>query len=259
MPADHSSIKLRDPIGLRKGRSLEDLVHEEMTAKAYKRELREAQLDLLGLQRRLTEAKNNVVIVMEGPDAAGKGGTIKRIVERLDPRLLKVHSVVKPTAEEYERHYLWRFWSKLPGYGQTVIFDRSWYGRVLVERVERFCQDAEWRRAYREINEFERLLMDDGTVVIKIFLFITKEEQLARFKARESDPYKHWKISDEDWRNRRHWRENNEAAEDMLFKTSTERAPWHVIGANYKWHTRVKAVRIVADALEKAKLRDVVP
>ena len=259
MPGDHSLIKLRDPIGLRKGRSLEDLVHEEMTAKAYKRELREAQLELLSLQRRLTETKKSVVIVMEGPDAAGKGGAIKRLVERLDPRLLKVHSVVKPTAEEYQHHYLWRFWSKLPGYGQTVIFDRSWYGRVLVERVERFCQDAEWKRAYREINEFERHLIDDGTLIIKLFLFITKEEQLSRFKARESDPYKHWKISDEDWRNRRHWKENNLAAEDMIFRTSTSRAPWYVIGANYKWHTRVKVVRTVAEALAKAKLRDAAP
>ena len=256
MASEHSSIKLRDPIGLRQGRSLEDLVHEEMTAKAYKREFRDAQLELLSWQRLLTETKSNVVIVLEGPDAAGKGGSIKRLVERLDPRLLKVHSIVKPTAEEYQRHYLWRFWSKLPCYGQSVIFDRSWYGRVLVERVEGFCKDVEWKRAYREINEFERQLIEDGALVVKLFLFITKEEQLARFKARESDPYKHWKISDEDWRNRRHWKENAVAAEDMLFKTSTDRAPWYVIGANYKWHTRVKIVRTVVEALEKAKLRD---
>jgi len=256
MPSAHSSAKIRDPIGLKRGRSLDDLVHEELSAKVYKNELREAQLELLGWQRRLTEAKNNVVIVMEGPDAAGKGGAIKRLVERLDPRLLRVLSVVKPSAEEYQRHYLWRFWSKLPPYGRTVIFDRSWYGRVLVERVENFCTETEWKRAYREINEFERQLMDDGTILIKFFLFITKDEQLSRFKSREADPYKHWKISDEDWRNRRHWKENNAAAEDMLFKTSTERAPWYVIGANYKWFTRLKVVRTVVEVLEKAKLRD---
>jgi polyphosphate kinase 2 (PPK2 family) len=256
MPIPRSSLKLRDPIGLRRGRSLEDLVHEEMTTKAYKRELREAQLELLAWQRRLTETKNNVVVVLEGPDAAGKGGAIKRLTERLDPRLLRVHSTIKPTAEEYQRHYLWRFWCRLPHYGQIVVFDRSWYGRVLVERVEGFCTTGEWKRAYREINEFERLLMDDGTIFVKLFLFITKEEQLARFKSRESDPYKHWKISDEDWRNRRHWKENTEAAEEMLFRTSTERAPWIVIGANFKWKTRVRVVRALVDALEKARLRD---
>jgi polyphosphate kinase 2 (PPK2 family) len=256
MPTAHPPIKHRDPHGLRKGRSLEDLVHEEITAKDYKHDLREAQLELLGWQRRLTETKNNVVIVMEGPDAAGKGGAISRLVGRLDPRLLRVLSIVKPSAEEYRRHYLWRFWSRLPPYGQMVIFDRSWYGRVLVERVEGFCTPAEWKRAYHEINEFERQLMDDGTILVKFFLFITKEEQLARFKSREADPYKHWKISDEDWRNRRHWNENTKAAEDMLFKTSTERAPWHVIGANFKWFTRVKVVRTVVEVLEKAKLRD---
>ena len=256
MPSEHSSVKIRDPIGLRKGRSLEDLVHEEMSAKAYKQELREAQLELLGWQRRLTETRNSVMIVMEGPDAAGKGGAIKRVVERLDPRLVRVHSIVKPSVEESRRHYMWRFWSRLPEYGRMVIFDRSWYGRVMVERVEGFCEPAEWKRAWREINEFERQLMDDGAVIVKFFLFITKDEQLARFKAREADPYKHWKISDEDWRNRRHWKENTEAAGEMLFKTSTERAPWHVIGANYKWQTRVRVVRAVVDALEKAKLRE---
>ncbi len=256
MPADTSSLKLRDPIGLRKGRSLEEIVHEEMSPKAYKRDLREAQLELLTWQRRLTETKNNVIVVMEGPDAAGKGGAIKRLVERLDPRLVRVHSIVKPSSDEYERHYLWRFWERIPQYGRLTVFDRSWYGRVLVERVEGFCTPAEWKRAYREINEFERQLLDDGTIIIKFFLFITKDEQLARFKAREADPYKHWKISDEDWRNRRHWKENVAAAEDMLFKTSTERAPWHVIGANYKWNTRVKVVNAVVEALDKAKLRD---
>ena len=256
MPAEHSSVKLRDPIGLRKGRLLEDIVHEEMSAKAYKHDLREAQLELLTWQRRLTETKNNVIIVMEGPDAAGKGGAIKRLTERLDPRLMRVHSTVKPSSDEYERHYLWRFWQRLPQYGRTVVFDRSWYGRVLVERVEGFCSLPEWKRSYHEINEFERQLLDDGTIIIKFFLFITKDEQLTRFKAREADPYKHWKISDEDWRNRRHWKENVEAAQDMLFKTSTERAPWHVIGANYKWLTRVKVVNAVVEALDKAKLRD---
>jgi AMP-polyphosphate phosphotransferase len=256
MSTTHPAIKLRDPIGLKKGRSLEELVHEEISAKTYKHDLRQAQLELLNWQRRLTETKNNVVVVMEGPDAAGKGGAIKRLLERLDPRLVRVHSTVKPTTEEYARHYLWRFWSKLPPYGWISVFDRSWYGRVLVERVEGFCTADEWKRAYREINEFERHLLDDGTILVKFYLFITKDEQLARFKAREADPYKHWKISDEDWRNRRHWKENIEAAEEMLFKTSTERAPWHVIGANYKWFTRLSVVNTVVEAINRAKLRD---
>jgi AMP-polyphosphate phosphotransferase len=249
-------FKLREPVGLRKGRGLEGVEHKQISTEEYKRKLKESQLRLLGWQRRLTETKSSVIIVVEGPDAAGKGGAIKRVVEKLDPRLLKVHSIVKPSAEEYEHHYLWRFWSKLPRYGEMVIFDRSWYGRVLVERVEKFCTEEEWRRAYREINEFERQLVEDGAILLKFFLFISKEEQLARFKARESDPYKHWKISDEDWRNRRHWKENIVAAEDMLRLTSTEVAPWTVIGANYKWYTRVRMVKLIADALDRAAFRD---
>ena len=256
MPNVRVPFKLREPIGLKKGRGLEDLPHKQVTAEDYKRKLKEAQLELLGWQRKLQESKNTLIIVVEGPDAAGKGGAIKRVVEKMDPRLLRVHAIVKPTAEEYRQHYLQRFWTKLPPYGNLVIFDRSWYGRVLVERVEKFCTEEEWKRAYREINEFERQLVDDGAILLKLFLFITKEEQLKRFKARESDPYKHWKISDEDWRNRRHWKENVVAAEEMLRLTSTDLAPWYVIGANFKWHTRVKMVRTVVDALDKACLRE---
>jgi polyphosphate kinase 2 (PPK2 family) len=195
------------------------------------------------------------LVVFEGPDAAGKGGAIKRLVERLDPRLYRVHSIVKPTQEEYQRHYLWRFWNKLPPYGQMTVFDRSWYGRVLVERVEGFAAEKEWHRAYEEINEFERCLTDDGTLIVKIYLHISKEEQLARFKRREADPYKHWKINDEDWRNRRKWDEHNLAAQDAFAKTSTVRAPWNVIAGNFKWHARVRVAKIVADALE-AKLKE---
>ena len=256
MPTTNPPFRLRDPIGLKKGQRLEDLEHKQVESDDYKKKLKDAQLALLSWQRKMVETKSNLVIVVEGADAAGKGGAIKRIVEKLDPRLLKVHSIVKPTEEENQHHYLWRFWSKLPPAGQIVIFDRSWYGRVLVERVEGFCREADWKRAYREINEFERQLMDNGTLVMKFFLSISKDEQLTRFKARESDPYKHWKISDEDWRNRRHWKENIAAAQDMLVKTSTERAPWTVIGANYKWHTRIKMVRSIVEALERSELKD---
>jgi polyphosphate kinase 2 (PPK2 family) len=154
--------------------------------------------------------------------------------------------------EEYQRHYLWRFWNKLPPYGQTVIFDRSWYGRVLVERVEGFASEKQWKRAYGEINDFERLLADDGAIIVKFYLQISKEEQLLRFKRREADPYKHWKINDEDWRNRRKWEEHNTAAEDAFEKTSTENAPWCVVAANYKWHARLKVTKTLADVLEGA-------
>jgi polyphosphate kinase 2 (PPK2 family) len=211
----------------------------------YKRILKEFQLKLLEKQLILKEKKRAVIIVMEGPDAAGKGGAIKRIVERLDPRLTRVYSIIKPTPEEYQHHYMWRFWNKLPPYGHMVIFDRSWYGRVLVERVEGFASPAEWQRAYQEINEFERWLTDDGHGLVKIYLQITKDEQLERFKRREADPYKHWKITEEDWRNRKKWNEHNAAAEEMFARTSTDYAPWKVIPANFKWHVRVQVVKAV--------------
>src|SRR5207248_1198153 len=243
---------LKEPYGLKKGRRLDDLEHKSIEEEDYKPKLKDLQLKLLNHTRELSEVRRSLIIVFEGPDAAGKGGAIKRIAERLDPRLLRVHSVVKPTAEEYQHHYLWRFWNKLAPYGQTVIFDRSWYGRLLVERVEGFATDKEWKRAHQEINEFERLLTDDGAIIQKFYLHISKEEQLFRFKRREADPYKHWKINDEDWRNRRKWDEHNSAAEDMFEKTSTDLAPWSVVAANYKWYARVKVTRTLTDALESA-------
>lgn len=246
---------LVEPLGLKKGKHLDDLDHKAVEEAEYKPKLKELQVKLLPLQRELSEARNTVIIVFEGPDAAGKGGAIKRVTERLDPRSLRVHSTVKPTQEEDDRHYLWRFWRRLPPYGQIAVFDRSWYGRVLVERVEGFATDKEWRRAYQEINDLERTLSDDGAIIIKIYLHISKEEQLFRFKRREADPLKHWKISDEDWRNRKKWEQHNEAAEDMFDRTSTDTAPWTVIPSNFKWYARIKAVRTVIEAVEAAKLR----
>ena len=246
---------LKEPNGLKKGRRLDDLEHKSVEEVDYKPKLKEYQLRLLNLTRELAEARRALIIVFEGPDAAGKGGAIKRLAERLDPRLLRVHSVIKPTEEENQHHYLWRFWNKLAPYGQSVIFDRSWYGRVLVERVEGFASEKEWKRAYEEINEFERLLADDGAIFVKFYLHISKEEQLFRFKRREADPYKHWKINDEDWRNRRKWEEHNSAAEDMFEKTSTEDAPWTVIAANYKWHARLRVLKTVVDTLERVAAR----
>jgi polyphosphate kinase 2 (PPK2 family) len=222
----------------------------------YRTKVKEYQLRLLNLQRALMETKHNLIVVVEGPDAAGKGGAIRRLVEKLDPRTFRVYSVVKPTQEEYQYHYLWRFWNKLPPHGQITIFDRSWYGRVLVERVEGFATTVEWKRAYREINEFERLLAEDGSLIVKVYFHITKGEQLERFRRREADPLKHWKITEEDWRNRRKWAEHNEAAEAMFEQTWTHYAPWTVIEANYKWYARLKFLRTTIRALESAGIKE---
>ena len=161
---------------------------------------------------------------------------IKRVTEKLDPRLIRVYSIVKPTDEEYRRHYLWRFWTKMPAQGEMAIFDRSWYGRVLVERVEGFCSEKEWRRAYDEINAMEKTLADSGTIILKFYLHISKEEQLSRFEKRAADPYKHWKISAEDWRNRKKWKEHLEAAEEMFAQTWTRSAPWYLVEGEFKYY-----------------------
>jgi PPK2 family polyphosphate:nucleotide phosphotransferase len=235
---------------------LDDLHQEKAIEQAdYKAQLREYQLRMLKCQRLLKESRNSLIVVIEGPDAAGKGGAVKRLVEKLDPRAIRVYSIVRPTAEEYQHHYLWRFWTKLPPYGQIAIFDRSWYGRVLVERVEKFATEKEWKRAYEEIRQFEKTLIDDGAILVKLYFHISKDEQLKRFRERESDPYKHWKINEEDWRNRRKWKQHNHAAEDMFRLTSTPEAPWHVIPANYKWYARVKALQAVVKTMEAASLK----
>jgi len=223
-----------------------------ITKESYAKDLKKFQLGLLNLQLRIKESKRSVIIVIEGPDAAGKGGAIKRTLERLDPRLVRVYSTQKPTPEEYRHHYLWRFWNKLPPYGEIAVFDRSWYGRVLVERVEGFATEAEWKRAYAEINEMERTLTDDGAILIKLFLQVSKTEQLKRFKERQADPYKHWKINEEDWRNRRKWKQHNAAAEEMFRRTSTKNAPWTVIAGDYKWHARVEFAKTVYGRISRA-------
>ena len=211
----------------------------------YRNKVHELQLSLLHFQRKILESRRNVILVFEGPDAAGKGGVIKRITEKLDPRLIRVYATIKPTEEEYRHHYLWRFWTKMPAQGELAIFDRSWYGRVLVERVEDFCTEKEWNRAYAEINSMEKTLADDGAVILKFYLHISKEEQLKRFEKRAADPYKHWKISAEDWRNRKRWKEHVEAAEDMFAKTWTKQAPWLLVEGEFKWHTRLKVLRAI--------------
>ena len=231
---------------------LDDLdQNSPITKEEYGSALKKYQLGLLNLQLRLKESKRSVIILIEGPDAAGKGGAIKRTLERLDPRLIRVYSTQKPTPEEYKHHYLWRFWNRLPLYGEIAVFDRSWYGRVLVERVEGFATENEWKRAYREINELERTLAEDGAIIIKLFLQVSKDEQLKRFKQREADPYKHWKINDEDWRNRKKWKEHNEAAEEMFVRTSSKIAPWAVIPGDFKWFARVQFAKTVYDRIAK--------
>lgn len=222
------------------------------TLERYREKMREGHLQLLQLQHALKAAGRSVVIVVEGPDAAGKGGAIKRLVERLDPRHLRVYSTIKPTSEEYAHHYLWRFWTKLPPRTEIAIFDRSWYGRVLVERVEGFATETEWGRAYREINDFERVLHDDGTIIIKLWLHITKQEQMKRFKKRQEDPMKRWKMNEEDWRNRRKWDRYVEAAEEMFVRTSPDFTPWQVIPANFKWYARTKVIRTVCERVGAA-------
>jgi AMP-polyphosphate phosphotransferase len=194
-------------------------------------------------------------IVFEGWDASGKGGAIKRVVEPLDPRHVRVVSIAAPSVDEKRHHFLTRFWPKLPGWGGMAVLDRSWYGRVLVERVEGFATEDQWRRAYEEIKSFERMLTDEGMAVIKFWMHISHDEQLRRFSAREAEPLKRWKITEEDWRNRGKRPEYELAVTEMLERTDTSFAPWTVVEANDKRHARVKTVETVVEVLERALTR----
>ncbi|NYT84943.1 polyphosphate:AMP phosphotransferase [Pollutimonas harenae] len=197
-------------------------------------------------------AQTPVVLVFEGQDAAGKGGTIRRITHALDPRQFRAIPISAPTKDELAHPYLWRFWRDLPIPGHISIFDRSWYGRVLVERVEKYASETEWQRAYDEINQFESQLLDSGTVVLKFWLAVSKEEQLKRFHEREASPFKSFKITPEDWRNRKQWDAYIKATNDMFQHTSTQACPWHMVSANDKRHARVAVLRHVVRALEDA-------
>ena len=209
---------------------------------AYVREVTRRQIQVRELGYQVYLQKRPVVIVFEGWDAAGKGGAIKRITEKLDPRGYVVYPVVAPHGEDRTRHYLYRFWRRLPERGQIAIFDRSWYGRVLVERVEGFATEAEWKRAYKEINSFERQLREFGTILVKFWIHISREEQLRRFKERKAIGYKAWKLTEEDWRNREKWAAYEEAVEAMLVKTSTATAPWTLIEGNDKYWARTRVL-----------------
>ncbi|HSJ16901.1 MAG TPA: UDP-galactose-lipid carrier transferase [Solirubrobacterales bacterium] len=192
-----------------------------------------------------------VCVVFEGWDASGKGGAIKRLVSHIDPRHVRVVQFAAPTADEKRHHFLWRFWPVLPGWGGMAVFDRSWYGRVLVERVEGLARREQWLRAYEEINSFERTLADEGMILVKLWLHISADEQLRRFERREKDPLKAWKLSDEDWRNRDRRSEYAEAIEDMLARTDQPHAPWHLIEADSKRYARVAVVDTVIERIER--------
>ena len=209
------------------------------------------QLALHSLGYQVYVQQRPVVIVFEGWDAAGKGGVIKRVTEKLDPRGYVVYPIAAPQGEDASRHYLYRFWRRLPETGQIAIFDRSWYGRVMVERVEGFCCEDDWKRAYREINQFERQLVDFGTILFKFWIHIGKDEQLRRFESRAADPLRNWKLTEEDWRNREKWDIYAQVVNEMLLRTSTVTAPWTVVEGNSKLHARIKVLKTLVDKLSQ--------
>ena len=224
-------------------------VSRTIDAKIYDQRKEEYQGKLNLAVRKAKDLGISSILVFEGWDAAGKGGAIRRIIAALDARDYGVIPIAAPTEEERAQHYLWRFWRHLSRAGRMTIFDRSWYGRVLVERVEGFAQEAEWKRAYAEINDFEDQLVRHGIVLCKFWFHISKEEQLARFKAREGTPYKRWKLTDEDWRNREKWDQYEEAVDDMIEHTSSMLAPWTLVEANDKRYARVKVLKTVYERL----------
>lgn len=224
--------------------------------KDYEEQLIAEQARLSGLLRHKRMRKHALLAVFEGNDAAGKGGAIRRVAAALDPRQYRIVPVAAPTEEERAQPYLWRFWRHIPARGKFTVFDRSWYGRVLVERVEGFCSQADWMRAYGEINDFEEQLTNAGVVVVKFWLSIDQQTQLERFNEREETPFKRFKITEEDWRNREKWDDYAGAVEDMVDRTSTGIAPWTLVEANDKRWARVKVLRTINDALEAAFARD---
>ncbi len=222
-----------------------------VSKREYKTSLRELQGRMTMLSRRAREEGVSTNLVFEGWDAGGKGGAIRRMIAGLHARNYQVISIAAPTDEERAQHYLWRFWRHLPRAGRVTVFDRSWYGRVLVERVEGFASEVEWRRAYAEINDFEQQLVDHGDVVLKFWMHITKNEQARRFEERRVTPHKQWKLTDEDWRNREKWDEYEIAVNEMVERTSTKTAPWVLVEGNDKRYARLRVLEAVCDALER--------
>lgn len=227
-------------------------LRQSLSGTGYEKALERLQGDLARLTRHKAFAERSLVVVFEGMDAAGKGGAIRRVTAALDARRYRVVPVAAPSDEERSHPYLWRFWNHVPKRGKVVLFDRSWYGRVLVERVEGFCAEADWMRAYEEINEFEDELIAGGAVVVKFWLAVSLPEQLKRFKAREATGFKHYKITPDDWRNRKKWPAYEHAACDMFERTGTEAAPWTLVEADNKHFARVKVLQTLCERLEAA-------
>ena len=246
--ANHAAVDIRVD-----GQSLLDQVDLTMSldGATYEAELLRLQGLINQLAHQAQQAGLSCVYVFEGVDAAGKGGAIRRLVKALPIQHTRVLPVGAPNEAERARHYLWRFWTRVPKPGKTVVFDRSWYGRVLVERVEGLTSAQNWQRAYDEINEFEATLADSGIVIAKFWLQISEEEQLARFEARAETPYKKYKLTPEDFRNRENWQDYQNAAHDMLARTSTSYAPWTLIGANNKRYARIEVLKTVAERLQR--------
>ncbi len=218
---------------------------------AYKKQLKKLQNKIEILHSEVYRRKIPVVLCFEGWDAGGKGGAIKRLTEKMDPRGFVVNPTASPNDIEKAHHYLWRFWCAMPKKGHVAIFDRTWYGRVMVERIEGFCTKQEWQRAYKEINDMEKDLSDAGAVVLKFWMQIDKAEQERRFTARQENPEKQWKITEEDWRNREKWDQYEEAVNEMLIRTSTENAPWIVVEGNDKYYARIKVLETVISSIEQ--------
>jgi len=228
-----------------------DLSHAIESQDLYESRLGKLQSKLSDQSVACYHNKERVIVLLEGWDAAGKGGSIRRMVQKLDPRSCHVYPIAKPNPIEANQHYLQRFWARLPEKGQIAIFDRSWYGRVLVERLEGFAKRKEWQRAYREINQFEKMLREDGIVIIKLFLHISQKEQLKRYQARLDDPRKNWKLTPEDLRNREKAEEYQQAYDDMFEETHTKVAPWHLVSGEHKWFARIRCLEVVTDTLDK--------
>ena len=226
-------------------------LNQVLTQEIYSLQKKQLQDRWREIEYELYRQRIPMIILYEGWDAAGKGGNIKRLTENLDPRGYEVIPISAPNDLEKSHHYLWRFWTKIPKAGHIALFDRTWYGRVLVERIEGFCSEEEWKRAYQEINEMEQALADYGTIIVKFWLHISKEEQLKRFKEREKTTYKQWKITPDDWRNREKWSLYKSAVDEILLKTSTTYAPWTVIEANDKLFARIKTLETVVKAANK--------
>lgn len=239
--------------------TLSDLAFPSLSDKECDEQLPLLQQELARLQIALFQQKKRAVIVFEGTDAAGKGGAIRRMIHAMDPRGYRVYPIGPPSPAEAERHYLQRFWQRIPKNGQLGIFDRSWYGRVLVERIENFASEREWQRAYREINDFERLLVDDGIILIKLFLHISKEEQQERFTRRWTNPDKQWKLTHDDLKAHAKYDDYTEAFEEMFQRTSTGFGPWQIVPANDKDYARVTVLTKIVEGLsEKIDLSDAI-